>query len=219
MNGSATLYAPQYAVGGGWRTSLSVVNLDTIDGSVTFTLFPDGVGRQVSKTLPVSASGKIEITDQSFFVASGSAPTQGYLAITSSGIRLAGHVVFGDSAGTAFSTTLPLVSNLNDGAFFGQMASDATYYTGIAVVNPQDSPTSIAVEIFQSNGSQAAPPYTFTIPARQRSVILSDLFPGLGSQSTGYIQITGSQAFASFVLFGTRNLTALSAVPAQEIIR
>lgn len=99
------------------------------------------------------------------------------------------------------------------------MSSDATYYTGIAVVNPQGSSINIEIDIFQSNGSSAAPPYTVTIPPRQRSVILSDLFPDLANQSTGYIQITGSQAFASFVLFGTRNLTALSAVPAQEIIR
>jgi hypothetical protein len=217
-NGSTTLYAPQYAVGGDWRTTLSVVNLDSIDGSVTFTLYPDGGGTVISLIVPVSAGSKIEITNQSFFMMTGSAPTQGYLAITSS-VHLIGHVVFGDSAGTAFSTTLPLVSNLNDAAFFGQMSSDATYYTGISVVNPQDSPTNVEIDIFQSDGSLAAPPYTLTIPARQRGVMLSDFFPGLGSQSTGYIQITGSQAFASFVLFGTRNLTALSAVPAQQIIR
>ncbi|MGD0307653.1 MAG: fibronectin type III domain-containing protein [Acidobacteriota bacterium] len=219
MNGSTLLYSPQYAVGGSWRTSLSVVNLDSIDGFVTFTLFPDGGGAQISSRQYIGANGKIEIPDQSFFVASGSAPAQGYVTITSTGIRLAGNVAFGDSAGTAFSTTLPLVSNLDNAAFFGQLASDATYYTGIAVVNPQDSPTIIEIDIFQSDGSLAAPPYTVTIPAWQRSVMLSDSFPGLGSQSTGYIQITGSQTFASFVLFGTRNLTALSAVPAQQIIR
>jgi hypothetical protein len=226
MNGSTTLYSPQYAVGGSWRTTFSVVNLDSVDGFVTFTLFPDpdstdGSGTPILQFQPIKANGKIEITDQSFFVASGSAPTLGgYLKITSTGIHLAGNVVYGDSAEAAFATGLPLVSSLNDTVFFGQLASDATYYTGIAVVNPQDSSTSIVIEIYRSNGSLATPAAEITIPAGQRSVMLTeDLFPGLGNQSGGYIRITGSQAFASFVLYGTRNLTALSAVPAQIIIR
>ena len=126
----------------------------------------------------------------------------------------------GDSAEAAFATNLPLVSRLYYGAFFGQLASDSAYYTGIAVVNPQDSPTSIQIEIYKSDGSQAAPPATIQIPARQRNIgMLTDYFPDVGDLSSGYIQITGSQTFASFVLFGTRNLTVLSAVPGQEIIR
>jgi hypothetical protein len=219
MNGSTTLYSPQYAVGGSWRTTFSVVNLDSVGGFVAFTLFPDDSGVPILRTYSILANGKIEITGQSVFVASGS--VGGYLTIRSSGLHLAGNVVYGDSAGAAFATGLPLVSSLNDTVFFGQLASDATYYTGIAVVNAQDSPTSIVIEIYRSDGSLATPAAEIPpIPARQRIVMLAEeLFPGLGNQSGGYIRITGSQPFASFVLYGTRNLTALSAVPAQKIIR
>ena len=61
---------------------------------------------------------------------------------------------------------------------------------------------------------------TKTIPSHQRSSkLLTEIFPALvgQNQTSGYIRLTVDQPVASFALFGTNNLSALSAVPAQEI--
>ena len=88
--GGTTLYSPQYVVGGpNWRTTLSVVNLDDQAGTVTFEFIGDG-GMQIGMTrmLAIAANGKIQVTDQTFFLDAGDTLTQGYVRITSDGPRL-----------------------------------------------------------------------------------------------------------------------------------
>jgi hypothetical protein len=59
---------------------------------------------------------------------------------------------------------------------------------------------------------------TETIPAKRRvSGLLTQFFPALGGQGreSGYIRLSVDKPVAAFALFGTRNGTALSAIPAQ----
>jgi len=58
-----TLYSPQYVVGGtAYRTTLSVVNLESTSGTVTFKFIKDdGTQIGVTKQMPISAKGKISI--------------------------------------------------------------------------------------------------------------------------------------------------------------
>jgi hypothetical protein len=51
------------------------------------------------------------------------------------------------------------------------------------------------------------------------SLLLKERIPALPSASRGYIQLRSNQPVASFAVFGTRNLSALSALPAQERLR
>jgi hypothetical protein len=218
--GATTLYSPQYVVGGGsFRTSLSVVSLDTA-GTVTFQFFNDeGVQIGSTQTRSISARGKLWITDQAFFLEAGSTQTQGYVKITSSGPRLSGSVVFGDPARSTFSSSLPLVSKLLNNVVFGQVASDATYFTGVAILNPGDAAASATIEVFDATGNRVVTK-TESIGARKRkSQLLTQYFSDLigRSQSSGYIRVTVDQGVASFALFGTNSLSVLSAVPPQVV--
>jgi hypothetical protein len=51
--GAKTLYSPQYAIGGPWRTALSIINLDSVSGSVLLRLFGED-GAQIGTTRFVS---------------------------------------------------------------------------------------------------------------------------------------------------------------------
>ena len=218
--GSTVLCAPEYAVGDNWWTTISVVNLHPDPDIVTFTFYPDGGGEPVSRLTYVDGFGKIEISDQSFFVSGDAASQKGYVSVTSNSVQLAGQVVFSDLNRQAFSAALPLVSSLSNSAFFSQAVSDETFYTGIAVVNPQDTPLNAVIRVYRSDGSSAATSNVLTIPARQRSVgMLADYFPDLGIQSSGYMTVEGDQGFASYVAFGTRDHTALSALPGRQVKR
>ena len=66
--GSTTLYCPQYAVGGGWRSALNIVNLDPVAGQITLKLI-DGNGNQigVTRTLWLEKYGKGYVDDPTFF--------------------------------------------------------------------------------------------------------------------------------------------------------
>jgi hypothetical protein len=222
--GSSILYCPQYVIGESWNTSLSVVNLNGTAGSVTFRFIRDDATQSgATKIVPIEAYGKIFIDDaaffQSFIVAPGGALRQGYLEITSNDVKLAGSVVFGDPAKSSFSSALPLVSTLQQSFLFSHLASNDQYFTGVAILNPGAFDTVVDVDIYNADGTLDLTTRVL-VPRTQRiSRLLTDLFPELAGQqrTSGYFKLTASQPVASFALFGTRTLSALSAIPPQVI--
>lgn len=221
--GATTLYCPQYVVGGSpalYRTTLSVINLDPAAGTVTFEFIRDDGGVIATKlNQTIAAKGKIYVTAQDFLVNAGATLTQGYLKITSSGIKLAGSVLFGDPERSLFSTALPLVSMLRTSMVFSQVASDNTFFTGLAILNPNSVKATMAIDVYDKEGNLIRTK-SHEIPARQRTAqLLTQHFPELIGQtrSDGYIRITSDQPVASFALFGTNTLSVLSAVPPQVV--
>ncbi len=218
--GSKVLYSPQYAVGGPWRSTLSVINLDATPGTVTFRLLGDD-GAQIGPTrvLPIDGNGKILLKDQSFFVTPVGI-VQGYVNITAD-VNLSGSVVFGDPGRRVFAAALPLASTLQDEAIFGHIASSETYFTGLALLNPSDSAATVTLEVFASDGTLQGT-VTETIEARHRvSKLLTQYFPALAGQNrnSGYVRMASDNPVAAFALFGTHDLSVLSAVPAQPAPR
>ena len=216
--GATMLYCPQYAVGGAYRSTLSITNLDGSDGTLTLRLIGDD-GAQIgpTKIMPIVGNGKVYISDQSFFAIPGSSAIQGYVEIESNGPRIAGTVVFGDPDRKTFITALPLVSELVDSMVFSHVASDTTYFMGIALVNPSDAEQVATIDLYRMDGALEASVNT-TIPAGQRLCqLLDQLFPQIAGQNrtSGYVRVTVDQGVAGFSVFGTRDLKTLSAIPAQ----
>jgi hypothetical protein len=216
--GAATLYSPQYVTGGSqWISRISVINLSPRPGNVSFTLVgDDGVPIGTKRVLPIGPLGKIHIDDPDFFLNSGDELSQGYVTVSSDGVRLTGSVVFGNPEAT-FSAALPLVSRLRGDMIFGQVASNETFFTGLAIFNPEEGNTRAVLQVFDSSGEVLASKIE-TIPAKgRRNLLLTEFFPELAGRniSSGYIRITSIKGLAAFAIFGANNLSVLSAVPAQ----
>ncbi len=217
--GSTVLYSPQYVVGGGvFRTTLSVVNLEGVGGTVTFKFIgDDGVQIGAAQSRAIRPLGKIYIDAQDFFLSDLDSRTQGYVEITSDGPKLVGSVVFGDPGRSQFSSALPLIATLRTALVFGQIASNSTYFTGVAIINPNAMDVEATIEVLDRNGNVLRRK-TETIPAGQRtSLLLTQFFPDLVDEdiSSGYIKVTVDKGVASFSLFGTNSLSVLSSVPPQ----
>jgi len=221
--GASTLYCPQYVLGEAWHTAISVVNLDNSPGTVTFRFIRDDASQTgATKIVPIGPYGKIYVDDaaffQSFIVAPGGALRQGYVQI-SGDVLLTGSVVFGDPDRTAFASALPLVSTLDQSFIFSHLASNAQYFTGVAMLNPGLFDAVVDVEVYQADGTLDRTTRVF-VPRQQRVArLLTDLFPELEGQEriSGYFKLTSTQPLATFALFGTRNLSALSAIPPQTV--
>lgn len=128
-------------------------------------------------------------------------------------------MVFGDPARSTFATALPLVSTLSDSAVFSQVASNDIYFTGLAILNPAGAAASVTIDVYDSAGALIASRQE-SIPAKQRkSQLLTQYFPELAGQNrgSGYIKFTADRPVASFALFGTHNLSVLSAIPPQAV--
>jgi hypothetical protein len=99
---------------------------------------------------------------------------------------------------------------------YPQVADDPqTWFTGLAVVNPNPDPVRVTVEVFDSFGarvgiSQGLDP----IPAGGRiSRLLSQMVPSLPAMGSGYFKVHAEQAVYSFAVFGPRSLSSLAAIP------
>ncbi len=219
--GSSVLYSPQYAVGGPWRSTISVINLDSRAGKVSFKFIAEDLGQIGSaRELVVEPNGKIFIDDQQFFqVFNLTGVTQGYVEIAGDGIRLAGSVVIGDREGKTFAAALPLISRLRTSMLFSHVASNDLYFTGLALVNTNNTEAAARIELYAASGALVSST-TQSLPARQRkSRLLTEYFPGIIGQdwSSGYIRVTTDKPVAAFSLFGTNNLSVLSAIPPQNV--
>jgi hypothetical protein len=214
--GATVLYSPQYAVGGAWRSTLSVVNLDAEPGTITLA-FTDRTGQVLaSRALDIQPLGKIWIDAQDFFVLPGAQVTEGHLTITSDGIRLAGSASFCDQE-DSLASALPLVSELQKNVVFSQLASNETYYTGIAIVNPNAAEAQITVQVFANTGQLLGSKDVTLGPGESIARVLWQYVPELENVplSSGYIRLTADTGVASFAIYGSSR--ALTAVPPQEI--
>jgi len=218
--GGSVLYSPQYAVGGQWLSTLSIVNLDSREGALKLELVGDeGEVIATRAPIPIAASGKLSIRNADYFRQPGSELLQGYLRISSSGVRIAGSVVFGDPARDQFAAALPLSATLRAGMLFCQVASDSTYFTGLALVNPGNATATVTIDVFDSDGNKVAAKSELIKASGRRSQALTQFFPELVArqQSSGYIRVTSDRPLTGFALFGTHNLSVLSAIPGQPL--
>jgi hypothetical protein len=222
--GASTLYCPQFVFGETWYTTLSVVNLDNRPGTVTFRFIRDDASQLgATKVVPIDARGKIYIDDDSFFqsfiVAPGGALIQGYVEIVSTDVQLAGSVVFGDPERTAFASALPLVSTLDRSFIFSHLASNNQYFTGVAILNPGPFDAAVDIEVYKADGTLDRTTKVFVPRLRRVARLLTEIFPELEGQEriSGYFKVLSTQPLATFALFGTRSLSALSAIPPQVV--
>ncbi len=219
--GGTPLYCPQYAVGGGWRSTLSIVNLDSVPGRVTLRLFGDnGTQIGIMRDLPIEKNGKVHVDDSTFFQPLLPPPAgliEGWVEIVSSGIHISGSVVFSDAQRTSFSSALPLTSTLERSMVFSHIASNGTYYTGISLLNPDSAPASVTIDVYSADGTLKATSSKAIGPKERVTQLLTELFPSMEGQDwiSGYVRVTADRGISAFALFGTHNLTALSAIPPQ----
>jgi hypothetical protein len=193
-----------------------------LPGQVTIRFISDNPAiPQAAETVTIPGQGKIHVDDPGFFRSLPPAPpgsaTQGYLTITADSVRLAGSVVFGDVDRAAFSSALPLVATLQTSLLYCQLASDSTYWTGLAMVNPNQIDVSATMSLYGADGKlEARTPVTISAGGR-KSMLLTEYFTELVGQnrSSGYIRVSASGGVVSFALFGTHNLSALSAIQSQ----
>jgi hypothetical protein len=220
--GAAQLYSPQYAAGGPWRSTISVINLESRPATVMMHFVPDDASKaEKIAVFELPANGKLYVSDQKIFLDPGAdltkTITQGWVEIASNGARLAGSVTFGNSGKENFASALPLVDELNRNVIFSHAASNGTYFTGIALLNPGSISTQATIDLYGADGTLEAT-VTTSVPAKSRkSRLLTELFPILVGQdrTAGYIRVTSDWPLASFALFGTNSLSVLSAIPAH----
>ena len=214
--GARNIYAPQYVAGGGYQSTVTLINLETTDTTVNITWFDNSairLGQSISR--PIAALGSLTFSGAGVFgITPPAAGVDGYLVIGSSNL-MTGFVRYGDAAGARFETSLPLIGQTVREALFAHVAQDATYFTGVAIVNRNTEPAAVTVTVFNTAGAKVGAGQAIVPPNGRVSQLLAEIVPQLPPSSGGYFKLTSDRNILSFAVFGTRTLSVLAALPMQ----
>jgi phytoene dehydrogenase-like protein len=123
--------------------------------------------------------------------------------------------ILSDPAMSVFQAVLPLVDSGRTEAFFPHLASDDFYFTGLAALNLDSEPTDVTVTVYNPGGEPIESQTWSLKPGARFAKLIPELFAGLPAMTRGYFRVRASRQIAAHAVFGTRTLTALSAIPAQ----
>jgi hypothetical protein len=215
-SGVTRLYAPQFAITSGFNSLLNLINANqNNDAQLTLVLHaPDGrvLGKPQALTLPKGAQIKDDLNNI-FQQDPAVQNTTGWVEIQSSVDRVVGAISFTNSDGT-FLTSFELSGTPLTHFVFPMSAEDSTYQTGIAILNSNDQPAAVTMELWQPEGRLERSAILELSPGTRTALYLSDYFPGLTPHLVGNIRIHSDQPLHSFSLINDRSFHFLSAVPA-----
>jgi len=209
---------PQFVVG--YPSIRTVLHLANAGGALQLSIaFRSDAGVVLASTSLDMPVGKMTWTGEELFPELAGSAQTGYLELKAThplnGVWAA--VTIEDPAGERFLTAIAGDGILRTDSVLSHLASDASLFTGISAVNPNDHPADATIEVFRPDGSSRGLT-NVTIPARGRLVgLLTDLLPELRGQTVlgGYARVRSDQPLACFGIFGPWDLSAYASVPAQ----
>jgi hypothetical protein len=137
------------------------------------------------------------------FSLSAASLTTGYLSLQVSGSTsgVTGFVEIAAAGGLL--TSEPISGQSRTDLLFSHIAQGSGYFTGLALLNPGTTTSSVTIEVDSPAGAVVASKVV-TIGPQQRLVgLISELFPGIQNQLGGAVHVTATQGIYGLQIFGT----------------
>lgn len=218
--GVKTIVAPQFATVPGFSDTLNLINANVETANVTVTFHgADGtVLWQFQKAFKRGEQLKGELndlfnnppSDVTTVVADPSVlSTSGWLQVDSDQDEILGTLTFrGDNDQFITSTELsgaPLSKFL-----FPVVSQNDTYQTGLALLNNNQSPAQVTLELWDTDGNMIASTSPMTLAPKARTVAYLDaLFPGMDPIMTGNVRVRSDQPLNGFAVVNNPGFTFL----------
>jgi len=202
-----TGYAVHVAVGGGYTTRLKLVNPAAVSQQLVLTLN----GANVQRTIP--AFGRLDESLAQMFNIAGSGLTTGHLKLqaSSQALGVSGYVEISASEGL-LRTTTPISNEAQRRLVFSHIAQGGGYFTGLALLNADNPPATVTIEVNSAAGIRLASKVVTIEPGQRLIGLLSELFPEIQNQMGGFVRVESTQPIYGLQIFG--NLDFLTNIPA-----
>ncbi len=192
----SSLIFPHAVVGGGYRSWISLANPSSalIQASIKF-------GSRTS-SLQLAPRGATRVSLGELFPATASEIETGAVRVDATGFFSAGNVAAVIDIETDQSVvTIAPVREATE-IVFPHVANENGFFTGIAVA-AAGLAAQVGIEVFDASGMQSGSGVV-SVPANGNVArLLSELIPGFGNQSGGYIRLTADQPVAAWEIYGT----------------
>ena len=225
-------YLPQLADGGGYSTTMILLNPSQVPISGSFSVLNDDGG-------PLTIAGAEGVAGSTFsysipargtfvFQTSGATPggTIGWIRLTpAQGIAPIAAGVFSFSQGGILTTESGVPSATPTTRARVYVDQSQNHGTGIAIANPGAQPINVLIRAFQRNGATPAGngPATFTLqPGGHKAQFAGELIQGLPAGFTGVMELSSDSAFVALTLrslVNSRGDSLLTAFPIADLNR
>jgi len=225
---ASNIYFPQLADGGGFITSLVLLNTSASTETGTISLFnDDGSALSLQAAGGAAASGfQYSIPASGFFVfktaGSGNSTQAGWVRVApSSGNAPVGAGIFSYSPQGILVTDSGVPSVLPTTKARIYVDKSNGHDTGIALANPGNAGANISISAFQTDGIVSVGTST-PLPIASnghKAAFAGQLVSGLPANFTGVVEITSATPFAALTLrslTNSRNDTLLTTFPVAD---
>ncbi len=222
-----TIYFPQLAEGGGWSTSIGVVNLDfTSQVVVDVTAYDSNGNIFVDPTItnpasvPIPPGGMLRRSFRDLFPFTNTSYKEGWLKVDASSVSINGFVEYGNGNNRSL-----VIAQLNpfQRSMFSHQAQSATcfgcpsYFTGLAVLNPGSLAANVEIFSLDAQGITRGRRQTILKPGQRTSQLLYQLVSESEGTSGGAIFVRSDRPVFTTELFAKEDVTALANVPPQQV--
>ncbi|MBI2820693.1 MAG: hypothetical protein HYX74_00580 [Acidobacteria bacterium] len=213
----STLYFPQLAVLGPWKTELGLVNYSSVPAIVTAKAYR-GDGRLYDtanlKNNPVTrvleGGGSLREDVATMFGFSGTEPLEGWIQVESSAAALNGYVSYGTGPSLA---AVAAAAQGSTRALFSHIATSQGFFNGVAILNPGTLAANLRVLAIRPDGQVLGNFETVLQPGQRISRLIDELIPPATNQAGGVIWVKADQPLFLTELFGAAG--TLANVPSQ----
>jgi uncharacterized repeat protein (TIGR01451 family) len=217
----STLYFPQMAVLGPWKTELGLVNYSGQASILTISAYkPDGTlyGAENLKNNPVTlgleSGHSLRADVETMFGFSGNAALDGWIKIESTSAAINGYVTYGmPSVGSVAAVASAAVGRTK--AIFSHIATTQNYYTGVAVLNSGTLAANVRIMALRPDGQVLGSFDTVLQPRQRISRLIDQYIPAAANQSGGIIWVSGDAPVYLTSLFGSVADPILANIPPQ----
>lgn len=219
----STLYFPQIAVLGPWKTTLNLVNYVDSPAIVSVSAMkPDGTlhsGEYLKGANPVvlaigpGQGFSSDLADLFGFESSTGKVFDGWLKVETSVPSINGFLSYG-LPGTGSIAAVTAQPKPQKYAFFSHIAMTEGYFTGLALLNSGAVASGFRVKAYSGQGQVIGSFDGLLKPGERISKVLNELISGTAGVSGGFVSVVSDQPLFMTSLFGTVNV--LANVPPQE---
>ncbi len=209
-----TLYFPQMAVLGPWKTELGLINYSGQPAILTISAYkPDGTlyGAANLKNNPVTRaleSGRSLREDvETMFGFSGPDALDGWIKVESTAASVNGYVSYGiPSAGSVAAVASTPAGR--EKALVSHIATTQDYYTGVAILNPGTLAANVRIVALRPDGQVLGSFDTVLQPRQRISRLIDQYIPPAAGQSGGIIWVSSDVPVYLTSLFGSTSILA-----------
>ena len=212
------LFSAQLASGAAVYTSLRLLNLAAEPRRLWLTaVAEDGTRLGEVKLLDLAAGGTFQQELGTFFGFDSAALSVGSLRVDFDGTGIVGDVIFGTSDDQC-AAAMPLQGALARKAVFSQVANiPDSFYTGMALHNPQGRTAQVAVTVWTADGEEAGTGSVALAPGARISKLLTELAPSSAGVVGGYVTMESTEPVVVQQVYGDYGQSLMAAVPPTVI--